>query len=327
MKIVYHERYLDHVQHFGHPESPDRLRAITTALERHGLFKEVIKPEKAGEKEILAVHTREYITYLSTLGEGIIDMDTSSHPETYEIALLSAGGALTAGKIALEEGCALALVRPPGHHAGRDFGGGFCYINNAAVCAEAMLERAKRIAIVDIDGHHGNGTQDIFYSSPDVLYISTHQLEIYPGTGHLSLIGEKEGAGYNLNIPFFSGCGDASYLAALEEIILPVLESFKPGLVIVSLGVDSHTLDPLTGLEVSTKGYLEIVKSLFRYKTMLLLEGGYDLDALADVFCAILSAKEGKDYRMRYTESIDTDCRGRERIEAAKKLFSDYWKL
>ncbi|MCX8173181.1 MAG: histone deacetylase [Thermoplasmata archaeon] len=327
MKIVYHERYLEHVQHFGHPECPERLKAITGALASHGLFTDVVKPEKAVEKDILAVHTPEYISYLSEIGEGIIDMDTSSHSETYEIALLSAGGALTAGKIALEEGASIALVRPPGHHAGKDFGGGFCYINNAAVCARAMLENCKRVAIVDIDGHHGNGTQDIFYSSPEVLYISTHQLEIYPGTGHLSLIGEKEGAGYNLNIPFFSGCGDASYLAAFEEIILPVLDSFKPGLVIVSLGVDSHTLDPLTGLEVSTKGYLEMLKSLFKYKTMFLLEGGYDLDALADVFCALVSAREGRDYTIRYPDSVDSEGRGRERIDAAKKLFSNYWKL
>ncbi|MEM4309159.1 MAG: histone deacetylase [Thermoplasmata archaeon] len=327
MKIVYHERYLEHEQHFGHPESPDRLRAITGALAKHELFTDVIKPEKAGEKEILGVHTPEYLSYLSELGEGIIDMDTSSHPETYEIALLSAGGALTAGKIALDEGSSIALVRPPGHHAGKDFGGGFCYINNAAVCAKAMLERCKRVAIVDIDGHHGNGTQDIFYSSPDVLYISTHQLEIYPGTGHLSLIGEKEGVGYNLNIPFFSGCGDASYISALEELILPILDDFKPGLVIVSLGVDSHSLDPLTGLEVSTKGYIEMLKAMFRYKAMFLLEGGYDLDALADVFCALVSAGKGKEYAIKYTDSIDTDCRGRERIDAAKKLFSNYWKL
>lgn len=327
MKIVFHEKYLEHVQHFGHPECPERLRAIKEGLENIGLFKDVVRPEKAGEKEILAVHSPEYISYLSTLGEGIIDMDTSSHPETYEIALLAAGGAITAGRIALEEGSCLALVRPPGHHAGKDFGGGFCYLNNAAICAKAMLEKCRRIAIVDVDGHHGNGTQDIFYSSPDVLYISTHQLEIYPGTGHLALVGEKEGEGYNLNIPFFSGCGDASYLAAFNEIVEPVLESFKPELVIVSLGVDAHALDPLTGLEVSTKGYLEILRALFKYKTVFLLEGGYSLEALADVFCALVGAKEGKDYKIRYSESSDNACSGRERIESAKKLFSKYWKL
>lgn len=327
MKIVYHEKYLEHVQHFGHPECPERLMAITKALAKQGLFEGVIKPEKVEEKEILGVHTPEYISFISGIGEGIIDMDTSSHPETYEIALLAAGGALTAGKIAIDEGRSIALVRPPGHHAGKDFGGGFCYINNAAVCAKAMLEKCKRVAIVDIDGHHGNGTQDIFYSSPDVLYISTHQLEIYPGTGHLSLVGEKEGEGYNINIPFFSECGDASYIAAMDELILPILDAFKPGLVIVSLGVDSHTLDPLTGLEVSTKGYLEMLKALFKYKTMFLLEGGYDLDALADVFCALVSEIMGREYTIKYTDSIDVDCRGRERIEAAKKLLSKYWKL
>ncbi|MGB9636427.1 MAG: histone deacetylase family protein [Thermoplasmata archaeon] len=327
MKIVFHEKYLEHVQHFGHPESPDRLLSIRSALEKLGLFTDVVKPEPATKKEVLAVHTEEYINYLSNIGEGIIDMDTASHPETYEIALLSAGGALLAGKIALEDKDAIALVRPPGHHAGKDFGGGFCYINNAAVIAKNLLEKCRKIAIVDVDGHHGNGTQDIFYDSPDVLYISTHQLEIYPGTGHLHLLGEKEGEGYNLNIPFFSGCGDASYTAAFDEIVLPVLDEFKPALIIISLGIDAHTLDPLTALELSSSGYLAILQKLFKYRCVYLLEGGYDLDALADVFSALVSVKTGKNYSVKFTESVDTDCRGRRRIDEAKHLFSKYWKI
>ena len=327
MKIVFSEKYLEHVQHYGHPECPERLVAIKNALAEHGFFNNIVSPEPASQEAILNAHSEEYISYLSTLGEGIIDADTSSHPETFEIALLSAGGALKASKIAWDEGSAIALVRPPGHHAGRDFGGGFCYINNAAVCALAMRQHAQRVAIVDIDGHHGNGTQDIFYRNPDVLYISTHQLEIYPGTGHLNLVGEKEGEGYNLNIPFFAGCGDASYEAAFNEIVMPVLDDFKPEFVIVSLGVDSHSRDPLTGLEVSTSGYISMLEKLFKFKTMFLLEGGYDLPALADVFTALCARKEGKAYEIQFKESTDTVCLGKERIQMAKKLFSKYWKI
>src|SRR5206468_467314 len=152
-----------------------------------------------------------------------------------------------------------ALVRPPGHHAGPDYGGGFCYLNNVAVAAAEQAAAGRKVAILDYDAHHGNGTRDIFADSSSVLYVSTHQFGIYPGTGPAEDVGTGEGRGFTVNIPFTAGCGDASYRAAADSIIEPILTAVRPDVILVSLGIDAHYRDPLTSLTLSSPAYVDLM--------------------------------------------------------------------
>lgn len=260
-------------------------------------------------------------------------MDTYVRPETYGIAALAAGGAILASRFAVENSSpAMALVRPPGHHAGPSYAGGFCYFNNAAIAAEWLIrsKQTKRVAIVDFDVHHGNGTAEIFKSRSDVLFISTHLYGIYPGTGAAEDTGDGQGEGYTINIPFVSGCGDASFLATYEQIIEPVLNQFKPNAVIVSLGIDSHYRDTLGSLTLSSGGYIDICSRLIdfsRGRCAFTLEGGYDFDATADVIAGLASKSSGKTTALRYTDVVDRECAGSEVITRVKRIQSQYWKL
>ena len=241
---------------------------------------------------------------------------------------------MTAAKRAWESGSGyLALVRPPGHHSGRDYYGGFCYFNNIAIAAEYMLRNyASKVAIVDIDVHHGNGTADIFYSRKDVLYISTHQWGIYPGTGHESETGSDEGMGYTVNIPFRSGTGDATYMMAMDEIIEPVLEEYRPDIILVSLGLDAHLLDPLADLTLSSKGYTmltmalnEIARKLSGGRIAYILEGGYSPEALADTMPGIVLEGDIESYK--YDSSPDNEYTGMDIIDKVKKIQKKFWGI
>jgi len=335
MTIVYSERYKDHVIHPGHPESPQRLDAIRDSLEAHGLWKDVLQPKDATTKEIESIHSIEYLQALDRLGDLEWTPDTISHRDTFAIARLAAGGSIMAAERAWEDGKpAIALVRPPGHHAIRDRAMGFCYLNNIAIAAKKMLGKAKRIAIVDIDVHHGNGTQEAFYDSKDVLYISTHQKWIFPGTGSPDEYGSGDGEGYTINIPMNMGAGDASFEFAYQKIILPILSEFKPSMLLVSIGTDSHYLDPLASLSLSSKGYAEEIGSLLTFakehcgnRIAFFLEGGYELSVLAEIITHTVGLFEGRLTPLTHVEVRDKKGVDIESLRAIAQMHKQYWNL
>lgn len=293
--IVRDWRFLDHDIGMGHVESPERLKAIYKGIDQNlkGPFVEVA-PRLATEQEILLVHSQDYVRLLkstSTRNWTVIDPDTIASEKTYEIARLAAGGTLKAVDLIMEGKLnnAFAVVRPPGHHARSDRGMGFCFINNAAVAAGYLIRHhnLKRVLLVDFDIHHGNGTEEIFYARPDVLFFSTHQLAHYPGTGAARDVGAAEGLGFNLNIPLLAGKNETDFLAIYQSILDPVARQYNPEFIIVSAGFDIGFGDPLGGMRVTTAGF-GLIASFFRSlaedccqgKILFVLEGGYNLRVL-----------------------------------------------
>ena len=335
MTIIYHPQYLNHYQDSYHPESPQRLSAINAKLEEERLLKNVLTPAPATKKDLGKIHTQEHIDFIESVGEGRIDMDTVSHEDTFEIALLAAGGAMLAAENSFyERKPAIGLLRPPGHHAGSDYCGGFCYFNNIALAAETLLEHVKKVAIVDIDVHHGNGTSDIFCERKDVLYMSTHQWGIFPGTGPLSYVGEGKGEGYTVNLPFSSKCGDTTYEMAWEEVVRPILSQFKPGAILVSLGGDAHYMDPLANLTLSSLGYVNLAEKLIQTanrecdgRISFYLEGGYHLSALADMITGIIGRFHNIKTPIFFSEVYDLDTIGKDIIKKVKEIQGSYWSL
>lgn len=333
--IIYHPKYLEHMQDPYHPESPQRLDAILKKLESSELMGGCLVPEAATKEDLLSVHTPEYVDYVQNSGEGVIDYDTTLHTETYEIAVLSAGGGLLAARKSVEEKKPyFALIRPPGHHATPGSGGGFCYFNNIAIAAKELLKEMERIAIIDFDGHHGNGSSDIFQNSKDVVYMSTHQWGIYPGTGPANFVGEGDGEGHIINVPFPGGSGDFSFYKAFDELFRPVLNQFKPEMILVSFGGDAHYKDPLTGLALSSFGYTDFMKKIFdaakelcEGRLAVYLEGGYHLQAQAEVVAGSIAVFQGKELHMQFTDISDQLGRGKDAVEEAKEVHSSYWKL
>jgi len=335
MTLVHHQRYHEHRQTIGHPERPERLDAIVERLKKEGLWKDVLAPEPVDLKLLGKVHTRKYIDSLKNFGEGYMDADTYIRPETYSIALLAAGGTVLAARKALERGkAAFALVRPPGHHAGPTHGGGFCYFNNVAVAAESLREKVGRVAIVDLDLHHGNGTQDIFYARKDVLYISTHQEGIYPGTGRADDRGDDDGSGYNICVPLPGGSGDATFELFSKKILRPVLTKYRPDAILVSLGADAHYMDPLGGLSLTSPGYVLLANEILGLSRELCggvvsfaLEGGYNVDALAEVVSGTVAAFDGRKVKYEYDRSGDEKGAGAYAVEDAVRKLKRYWPV
>ena len=333
--LVYHPDSQRHLLAPGHVESPQRMEAIVQKLESLHLLEGYTVPEPAGRAQIEAVHAKTYVSLLESSGEGYLDTDTAVHPETFGLARLAAGGALAAALAAAEaEEPALALVRPPGHHAGPDYGGGFCIFNNVAIAAEALLQRLPRIAVLDLDAHHGNGTQDVFAANRDVLYVSTHQWGIFPGTGPARYVGEGKGEGFTVNVPLPARAGDATYDLAFREVIEPIVRQFLPEVLLVSLGVDAHYKDPLTGLGLSSPGYLNLVdqtldlaKSVAHGRVAFVLEGGYYLPALAEVIAATYARFRGESVHLQFREGRENRERGRDAVNEAKEAQREYWDL
>ena len=282
----------------GHPERPERVAAIAEAIRLSGLGLTPELASPAAEALIHRVHDPTYIASLdraAAAGGGYLDPDTYLTP-TSMIAARTAAGAVVDGVHRVLDGGArhaFAVVRPPGHHAEHARAMGFCLVNNIAVGLYAAREKGiRRVAILDFDVHHGNGTQHSFENDPEVFYASTHQYPHYPGTGAAS---ERGTHGTILNVPLASGSGDPAFLGAWEKTIGPSLEAFKPELLLVSAGFDAHADDPLAGLEVSTGGYRELAKliqswaiSYCRGRTVWALEGGYNLRAVGDSVVACL---------------------------------------
>ncbi|MFW6141632.1 MAG: histone deacetylase family protein [Candidatus Saliniplasma sp.] len=333
MDTIFHPKYLEHRQHGTHPESPDRLRSILSRLEGEKLIEDVLIPESA-EREILEkTHAPRYLDMLERgSGQYIDGGDTYLGEETYEIARLAVGGALKGVERAVDGDRTIALLRPPGHHAGKDYGGGFCYLNNAAIAADHL--NSGRVAIIDLDAHHGNGTSDIFYSDPNVLYISTHHHGIYPGTGDSMAIGEGPGIGYNVNVPFKTGCGDSSMDFAWSDVIKPIVTQYEPELIIVSIGTDGHYADKLTGLTYSSQCYIRMAeritalsKELCGGSVSYMLEGGYHLDCLSEITAGIVASELGKEVSLEYTRVSDTQQKGKEEVLETKDALKKYWEL
>ncbi len=280
-----------------HPENRMRLEAIMQTLREAGLLARMtaLQPQPA-ELELLGrVHTRSHIARVERValrGEGGLDPDTYVGPRSYDAARLAVGAAVGLARAVLAGRArnGIGLVRPPGHHATRQNGGGFCLFNNVAVAAQAALDEgaAARVLIVDWDVHHGNGTQDIFYGSPQALFFSTHQYPYYPGSGHWREVGAGQGQGYTVNVPLPAGVGDAGFRRVYAEILTPIARRFRPDLILISAGYDAHWNDPLAGLSLSLAGYWDLARMVVALadelcggRLVVLLEGGYNLEVLS----------------------------------------------
>jgi acetoin utilization deacetylase AcuC-like enzyme len=301
---VLDEIFVQHVAPSGHPERPARAEAVRDALVAAGIAARgrhvPIRP--ATDEELARVHAGSFLDELVKVvpgRTGWIDPDTYYSPGSWDAARAAAGSAAQLAidvlHGAVDQG--IAVVRPPGHHATRDRAMGFCLLNNVAVAAAAARAAgAARVAIVDWDVHHGNGTQDIFWNDPDVLYLSVHQFPYYPGTGAPTEIGGPQALGATVNVGLPSGSGDADYLAVFDHVFLPAIAQFRPDLILVSAGFDAFEHDPLAGMRVSHAGFAAMARRLRALadrqaggRIVAVLEGGYDLDGLAGGMTRVLT--------------------------------------
>jgi acetoin utilization deacetylase AcuC-like enzyme len=306
---VTHMRYLEHTLD-EHPENAERLRAIWRRLEDAGVLGDLtaLEPAPATQSQMEAIHQRRYLEMLASTRTAtvMLDPDTYALPVSYEVACLSAGGVVRAVDAVLrsEADNALALTRPPGHHARPGRGMGFCLLNNVAIAARYAQSAfgLERILIADYDVHHGNGTQEVFYADPEVLYISTHQYPFYPGTGALGDTGIGAGQGTTINLPLRTGVGDEGYARLYAEVVWPAARRFSPQLIIVSAGFDAHWAEPLAGMNLSLAGYAHLTSALVAManelcggRIVFALEGGYNHDVLGNATLNACHALLGRD--------------------------------
>ncbi len=300
--LISSPQFTNHLTPAGHPERPERASAMAAVVAR---FRDgggsVLEPRAATDTDLERVHTRAHVEAISAArGRSVmLDPDTFTSPDSEEVARLAAGAVLT-GVDAVVDGAAgtraLAVVRPPGHHAEPDRAMGFCLYNNIAVgAAYARSRGVERVAIVDFDVHHGNGTQAMFYDDPTVLFVSSHQFPYYPGTGAASERGRGAGAGFTLNLPIDAGAMDRDVVPRYEREVLPVLERFEPQLLMVSAGFDAHERDPLAGCRMTTAGFGALATLLAGAadrlcdgRMVMVTEGGYDLQALGECLEAVV---------------------------------------
>lgn len=322
-----------HVNPTAAVEAPERFPAALAGVERAedaGLPVERRSCEPASYEDLCRVHSPAYLNRLEKLsaaGGGTLNLDTSLGPESWEAATLASGAAVSAVDSALSGEAAFAVARPPGHHAGQSTGMGFCLLNHAAVAARHALSRGVgRVVVLDWDVHHGNGTQDLFYRDPDVLYLSIHQSPFYPGTGSAREVGEGRGEGYTANVPIPRGAGEEAFAAALERIFAPLLEEYRPELLLVSAGYDAHADDPLGGLQLTADSYERLAGSVAALTDTLgipppalVLEGGYSLSALT---ASVAATIRGLENRSGFPEAA----REVRPVESARGKLSGFWK-
>jgi acetoin utilization deacetylase AcuC-like enzyme len=325
-----------HVNHLAGVEAPQRFPAALAGVaeaERDGVRVERRLCEPAGEDALARVHAPAYLEYLrelSAAGGGYLSLDTALDRNSWEAACLASGAACSAVESALSGEAAFAIARPPGHHAGRATGMGFCLLNHAAVAAEHALSRGvERVAILDWDVHHGNGTQDVFYDDGRVLYLSAHQSPFYPGTGDVREVGEGEGYGITVNVPLPAGSGEEAYAAAFAGVFLPVLREFSPGLILVSAGYDAHAADPLGGMALESASFGRfatrlafLTREVEAAPLALVLEGGYNLRALTEGVAATIRGVERPQEDAAWEHTGDSS----RPVEAARKALAPLWE-
>jgi acetoin utilization deacetylase AcuC-like enzyme len=338
--LIHSDRFADHQTPPGHPESAERadvLDVVAQRWRRRGT--DAASPRPATDAELARVHDDAYLRMVaSTVGCAVkLDADTYTSPESYEIAVLAAGAAVDATERVMSGShrAALALVRPPGHHAERDRAMGFCLYNNVAVAAaHARAGGAARVAIVDYDVHHGNGTQHIFEADPTVLYVSTHQYPYYPGTGAATEVGRDGGRGFTVNLALEAGAVDDDYRLVFVDVITPILRQFCPDLILVSAGFDAHEHDPLGGMRLSTAAFAAMTTELRLVaeeccagRIVAVTEGGYDLKALAASTDAAIDALSGPPSAAAWPVSGVRSHRGETSAAAARRALAPFWRL
>jgi acetoin utilization deacetylase AcuC-like enzyme len=348
--VVFSPKYYEHNTGKRHPESAKRLGAIINELKRGKLSRgknwQFVKPEKARGEDVELIHDRDYIKLVEALcrsGGGFLDSgDTVTSPESFKVALYAVGGTLKAVNLVMEKKFenAFALVRPPGHHAEKFRAGGFCIFNNIAIAAKHLFRnfKLKRILILDIDAHHGNGTQEAFYDTDKVLYISLHQdPRSFPGTGFVDEIGEGKGLGHNINIPLPFVTSDRIYLRAMKEIVVPVTSQYKPQFILISAGLDGHYTDPVANLSLSVVCYRQFYEIIMKLASQIcggrlvsVLEGGYSLNFIGKI-AAVSIAKMSETFYTFNDEvpaiSKRITAQGGKIINEVKKVQSAFWNL
>jgi acetoin utilization deacetylase AcuC-like enzyme len=348
--VVFTPEYLDHKTGIGHPESPARLRVIMRKLNKSSLLEtgkcSLVEPEPASVEDVKLVHESDHIQlvqHVCASGGGLLDLgDTIVSPESFEVALLAVGGATKAVDLVMARKFrnAFALVRPPGHHAGPYYAMGFCIFNNTAVAATHLLRHfnLERVLILDIDAHHGNGTQEIFYGSDRVLYVSLHQDPMeFPGTGFVDEVGEGKGLGYTVNVPFPFRINDQIYLKAFDRIVVPIIQQYKPQFFLVSTGFDNHYTDPVASLSLSTLSYgkifgkiLELASKFCAGRLVATLEGGYSLRFLGRMAVSVIARMAEVPYFTKDKRPMaDPGIRKQAEkiIEEVKRVQSSFWNL
>jgi len=348
--VMYSPEYLNHATGPDHPESPDRLRVIMQELNKSGLSKtkqfSIFTPKPARLKDLELVHDPDYIELVQRIcssGGGLLDLgDTVVSAKSCRAAFLAVGAVLDAVNMVATRKVqnAFALVRPPGHHAGPYYALGFCIFNNVAIAAAHILRRLSynRVLILDIDAHHGNGTQEIYYDTSKVLYLSLHQDPTgFPGTGFMDEIGEGEGRGYTVNLPFPLRVDDNIYQQGFDQIAVPIIQQYKPQFILVSAGFDGHYTDPVAQLSLSVHNYLktfskilDLASQLCGGRVVATLEGGYSLRFLGKMVASTISKMAGISYPVRDkgpVASSKTRIKAEQIISDVKRIQSFFWQL